>query len=549
MNIYDSLDDYFFYAQEFLKIKTKVDGLQILKLREYQSKFVRFVQEIQGPVRIVVLKPRQAGFSTLVASLFCHKMFTQEHFTGIVMADKKARTDAIADIYSTFLKELEPGLRPMIDVNNSERLVLDNPNVRDREKYPGLSSGLIYETANDPNAGRSTSRVFAHLSEWAFCRYADKIDDGVQNSIPLVSGTYIIKESTANGRAGEGKAFYNLWQQAKLGESIYKPFFVAWYEIDDYLMVPEKGFKLTGYEKELKSEYNIPNERLMWRRQKIREYSSSSELSILSPEERFKQDFPVNDTEAFLSTGSPVFDLEMVERMIKTLNASKGNNYNSMVKQDAYMLQRHMDSLRIHTPPRSGMKYYIGADIAEGLAQGDFSSAFVIDHEYRQVASWHGRIDPDLFGHLLIDLGRMYNNALIVPESNSMGHTTTVTIRNDGYGNLYKEQYEDKITKEKSVRYGWRTTTKSKMDMLNEFIKVLREDTIMIRDLGLAIEMGEVVREDNGNVNLNGKDRVVAACLACVARRQNHIEIIKDKRSSEIYDTYKPKKKNYEIFT
>ena len=46
--------------------------------------------------------------------------------------------------------------------------------------------------------------------------------------------------------------------------------------------------------------------------------------------------------------------------------------------------------------------YVVGADVAEGLAHGDYSSAHVINaNTLEVVAHWHGHIEPDLYGDLL----------------------------------------------------------------------------------------------------------------------------------------------------
>lgn len=517
----DDLFDYYFYTENFLKIKTKLDGMQPFKLRLYQRKFRQFYQDIKGPIRIYALKPRQAGFSTEVASFFAHPMFTQEHWNGIAMADKKGRTQAIGSIYKTFLSELPEPMRPMIALNNTEQILLDNPIEKDRVKRPGLNSGIVFETANDPNAGRSASRRFAHLSEAAFYRYANQIDEGVQNSIPLMPGTAVIKESTANGRAGIGKAFYDGYNAAKRGDSIYKAFFVAWYEIDDYAITPEYGFRKTKEEIEIQRQHpGVSDANLMWRRLKILEIQNNPDEQILTPAEKFKQDFPLNDVEAFLSTGAPVFDPVMVDRLIQKLSDAKPKNIKDTLNINSHMLKMFWDRLEIYSPPREGKLYFIGADVSEGLAIGDSSSAYVMDQEYNQVAKWHGKIDPDLFGHFLISLSIFFNKALIIPEKNNMGHTTVTTIRNEGYGKLYRETIEDKITKETREELGWRTTEKSKATMLNEAIRMFRDGELNIKDGSLAREMSLVTREENGKVNLNGRDRVVALCLALMGRKQ-----------------------------
>lgn len=436
------------------------------------------------------------------------------------MADKHDRTQAIADIYQTFLQELDPMITPMISKNNSDELLFDNPKVMDRKNNPGLSSGLIYETANDPNAGRSTSRKFAHLSEVAFYRYHKEIDDGVQNSIPLADDTCIIKESTANGRGGVGKLFYTLWNAAKRGESLYQPFFVAWYEVDDYALSVPRDFKPTQYEKDiLKQHPDVTEANLMWRRLKIKEYLNDDEDTILTPEERFKQDFPIDDIEAFLSTGAPVFDQHVLASKINQLNQFKPNEFTDRINLNSYLLKEFKKDLKIYSPPRKGESYFIGADVSEGLAQGDASSVYVMNNNRKQVARWHGKIDPDLFGFLLIDIAKLFNDALITCENNNMGHTTITTMRNEGYSKTYKEVIEDKVTKKKTERLGWRTTVKSKQDMLNEAVRSVREDDSTILDVKLLEEMSIIARGENGSVDLNGRDRVVAFCLALMGHK------------------------------
>jgi hypothetical protein len=264
--------DYFFYSRNYHKIKTKVNGLKPLYLRKYQQKFLDFWTGIEGPVRIISLKPRQAGFSTIVASKFMHEMATTKHHMGIAMADKGGRTQAIRKIYTTFLQELPHAITPMTSKNNTEEILFENPDASASRVASGLGSGILFETANDENAGRSSSRKFAHLSENAFYRYYKEIDEGVQNSIPLAKGTAIVKESTANGMAGIGGGFFDLYNAAKAGDSIYKNFFVAWYEIDDYILPPPRDFEITTYEKDIVKRFNINKAQLCWRRAKLSEY-------------------------------------------------------------------------------------------------------------------------------------------------------------------------------------------------------------------------------------------------------------------------------------
>lgn len=540
----ERLRDFYFYAPSFLKIKTKVSGVQPLVLRQYQKRFIDFLHNIKGPKRVIVLKPRQAGFSTICAGYFFQKMNLFESYGGLAMADKKGRTQTIAGIYRLYLQELDQLLRPSVMANNTEQIYFDT------QKGDGLKSGVLFETANDPNAGRSGTRSFAHLSEAAFYRYANEIDEGVQNSVPLDESTCIIKESTANGKGGIGKPFYELWNAAKSGESIYQSFFVPWYEVDDYQISPI-NFKPTKEEKDiLKMCPSVNDANLVWRRLKLKEYREDSDNSLLTPEERFRQDFPLTDNEAFLSTGSPVFDPYVIDWYINKINNTGVRNLVGKLNISSIIINQFIDRLKVYQPPRQGKQYFIGADVAEGLSIGDSSSVCIIDENYTQVASWHGKIDPDMFGDLLISLGIMYNTALIVPEVNNMGHTTLNTIKSQAYSKIFRHTILDKTTKQKVDKLGWRTTKQSKETMLQDAVSLVREKDANILDKNLLIEMNLVTRGENGIVELNGMDRTVAFCLAIQGRKSARIIEAKTRSpfSASLYDNKQFKKKKKDIF-
>lgn len=514
--------DFEWYAPRILKIMTKVNGLQPLKLRKSQRRFLKHLREDfpDGIIRSISLKPRQAGWSTLIAGINVHKMATCFHEKGIMLADKFGRTREVHGIYSNYVNNIPHELRPMVAKNNNEEILFDNPDTLERVKKPGLGSGFRSETAQDPNAGRSGTRKWGHLTEYAFYPYAESVDEGIQNSIPLARGTRIFKESTAWGMSGVGAAFYNQWQAAVAGDSIYKPFFVAWYEIDDYALPVPPGFILTKAEVDLVQRCpEITNENLMWRRLKLKEYSAGSE-SIFTPEERFCQDFPSFPEEAFLSTGRPVFDLDKIKAHIHRLHTEKPPQVK--VQLTKTYLRMYPQFLTVYKPPVKDRKYVIGADVAEGLETGDYSSALILDAEtLEEVAVFHGHLDPDHFGHVLMDLAEIYNRALIVPEINNMGHTTLQAIKSRGYLKVYMRAVYDQLESSKeTLQMGWRTTRSNKQTMLSRLVAKYRDDETIINSVETLKEMMNLNRESDGDVELNGKDRVVAYCLALMGLDQ-----------------------------
>lgn len=183
--------------------------------------------------------------------------------------------------------------------------------------------------------------------------------------------------------------------------------------------------------------------------------------------------------------------------------------------------------LKVFTKPVPKEAYAIGCDVAEGIESGDYSTAFVLNTKGEQVAAWHGHIAPDVFGEMLCRLGAYYNNALLAVEVNNHGLTATTKIRDRGYTNVYMRQVKDERGEDYTSKIGWHTNVKTKPLMLDEFVGAVRDDRIKILDYDLLIEMTELYLDENGNVDIGGKDRVAAAAIAWQALKQLPKELYK----------------------
>lgn len=179
-----------------------------------------------------------------------------------------------------------------------------------------------------------------------------------------------------------------------------------------------------------------------------------------------------------------------------------------------------MFKVRIYETPKADRKYALGADVAEGVESGDFSTAFVIDSDLNQVASFHGHIDPDLFGKLLCKLGKHYNNAILALEINNHGHATMAKIKDLNYPNIYYRMVLDELTNDMTQKLGWQTNVKTKMLMLDDFVAAWRDNHIRIKDADLLREMLTITIMPTGDIELTGKDRLVSACIALQAIKQ-----------------------------
>ena len=107
----------------------------------------------------------------------------------------------------------------------------------------------------------------------------------------------VIIESTANGC----EDFKDRWDAAVAGENDFEPVFFAWFENPDYAMPVEPGIEWTAEERETRERYSLSWEQLRWRRWCIANNCGGSR-------DMFRQEYPANPDEAFLYSGSGVFD-------------------------------------------------------------------------------------------------------------------------------------------------------------------------------------------------------------------------------------------------
>lgn len=481
-----------FYMQSFLKIRTKQGKLEKLTLNSTQRKINERIDELQGkPIRILVLKARQMGVSTYTEGRIFHRSATTKLTNSLIIAHKEDASTNLFNMSKLFYEELPPPLRPMKKASNAKELIFENPTPDpvEKQKNPGLRSKIKIDTAKNLGAGRSDTIHNLHASEVAFWDNAETVMLGLLQSVPNTPNTMIIIESTANGVGGY---FYDLWQQAKNGENDFIPLFFPWFEHEEYRMPVSDGFVLTGEEQELKSQYNLDNEQLAWRRWAIRNNCNGDP-------QLFSQEYPSNDMEAFLVSGRPRFDMPtLMEYLNQCEDGQRG--YLERVGSTLKFIPDPKGYIEVWDTPQRGKEYFIGGDVAKGLVTGDYSAAPVYNADKNLVALWHGHIDPDLFADQIVTLGLYYNEALLAPEENNHG-LTVINKAKQEYWNIYKRTTHDKVTDETKEQLGWYTTEQSKKLAIDNLAKLVRERRIGIKSKKFVQELMTYIIEDDGKTN------------------------------------------------
>ena len=145
-------------------------------------------------------------------------------------------------------------------------------------------------------------------------------------------------------------------------------------------------------------------------------------------------------------------------------------------------------NLKVWQTPEDGVEYQVSGDVAEGDLTGNYSSAHVVDkRNWAVVAVWHGHRTPFEFAKVLYNLGTWYNTAEIAPEVPGPGISTVEKLVEMGYPSIHKHDLD---------KYGWRTDTASRHNMLTTLMDAVKDGSLLIRDRDTMDEMYNFVRNE-----------------------------------------------------
>jgi len=285
------------FAASCLKIREKSGAINPLVLNAAQLLIharLEAQKREKGWVRALILKGRQQGASTYVTARFYHRTALNTGVNTYILAHEQPASDNLFGIVDRYQRN--NSVAPSVSTSNVKELVFGN-----------LDSSYVVATAGQKAGGRSRSISLLHGSEVAFwANAADHFASSVQ-AVPLLPGTEVILESTANGPGGE---FYERWQDAEAGRGDYIPIFVPWFVSPEYAREPEIGFTLDEEtpaggmsEAEYAQTFCLSHAQMAWRRAKISELRS---------EELFRQEYPSTAAEAWVSAGHEPFIMPLL---------------------------------------------------------------------------------------------------------------------------------------------------------------------------------------------------------------------------------------------
>jgi hypothetical protein len=524
-------DDSSFYAENYLKIRTKDGQLVNFAYNPMQKKSKQIIDRLRHegkPVRVIWLKARQHGISTFCEAEIFHDTVNNPFRNSLIIAHEDKATQNLFSMSKLYYEELPPALRPMKKYSNESALVFENPTNDENEKYknPGLRSKITVATAKNVQTARSNTVHNLHASEVAFWEDAETLMTGLLQCIPDVPNSMIFIESTANGIGGW---FYDFWQKSVRGETDYVPVFLAWFENPEYSRpfsskaekqffvdsitksgIDENGREVLSEELVLRQSFNVSWEQLHWRK-----WCIANKLN--GDIEKFHQEYPSTPDEAFIASGRPQFSVVSLKKYQQQQKPPLRQGYLQIVDKKLTFIDDPKGYIRIWKQPDPEKFYVIGGDVAEGLATGDYSAGIVMSEDFDVCASWHGHVDPDIFGEELVHLAQFYNDAYIGVESNKDGGSTLRTIIRKEYWNLYYQKTYNKVSESVSQKVGWNTNVRTKPLMINALTEYIRETWIGMWWDTLISECFTYVKGEDGSTNAQSgshDDTVMALAIA-----------------------------------
>lgn len=521
------------FITRFLKIRDKEGRIIPFRLNPPQQRLYDIIkhQWEQGkPVRVVILKARQMGFSTLTEGIIFWLAVTAFNAECMIVAHTQEATKNLFLMSKRFYDYLPKQLKPLQKASNAQELVFDRP-AKYKGKGMGLNSRIRCATAGGMGIGRSSTLRAAHLSEFAWWP-GDKRNtlNGLMQAVPDRPGTLVIIESTPNGF----DEFKTQWDRAvenqRTGADGFLPVFFAWFEMPEYRRPVPPGFCRTEEEEALAQAFGLDDEQLAWRRWCI-EINCGGDLNL------FHQEYPATPDEAFIATGTCVFDKNMLVMRREAVRELAWERGSFRVQTDAagkvasYQWEPEpAGHIRIRKAPEPLVPYVIGAD---GAGTGsDMFAAHVLDNRTgQQVAVLHHRYGEREFALQLYCLARHYNDALVGIETNYSTYPQ-LCMEDLGYTRFYIRQVLDSYTNRLVDSYGFRTDKQSRPLIIDGLKDVFKHAPETIEDFDTLGEMLTFVyNEDYRPEALVGEhdDLVMSLAIAHHIRSQQTTAMLRPK--------------------
>lgn len=549
--------DFPFWTATLVYIHNKDAGKDVLFRLWYPQRILvsRFEAKRKAgePIRLILLKARQWGGSTTTQLYMAWlQFFHKKGLNSLIIAHQGTASDEIKDMFDLMIKkhpvEFLHRLGEVYSENEPKLVGVGKSGSTHR--VPQRECKIKVGTAERPNGCRGGAYSLVHLSEVGLWQKTEgkSPEDIVRSACSGILAkpyTMIVMESTANGTGNFFHREYSAAADPKV-KSQYEALFIAWFQIEHYSLPFNSAEELRDFAKQLWENRNnayTPSNReesgrylwSLWERGAsleaihwyIYERAGKNDFAVMAAE------FPSDDVEAFVHSGTMVFDKYLVKQFEPYCRKPK---FVGEVYADADEGEEALSNLRFRED-RQGLlsiwampekfddyevtnRYLTVVDVGGRSNKADWSVIVVFDRlsmidgsePPSVVAQWYGHCDIDRLAWRAAQIAAFYNDSLLVIESNTLethdkerqveGGDQSQYILNqisDIYPNLYaRKQSEDEIREGAPRKYGFHTNVATKPMIISTLVKVIRERLYIERDKRCLDEYDTYERKPNG---------------------------------------------------
>lgn len=549
--------DFPFWTATLVYIHNKDAGKDVLFRLWYPQRILvsRFEAKRKAgePIRLILLKARQWGGSTTTQLYMAWlQFFHKKGLNSLIIAHQGTASDEIKDMFDLMIKkhpvEFLHRLGEVYSENEPKLVGVGKSGSTHR--VPQRECKIKVGTAERPNGCRGGAYSLVHLSEVGLWQKTEgkSPEDIVRSACSGILAkpyTMIVMESTANGTGNFFHREYSAAADPKV-KSQYEALFIAWFQIEHYSLPFNSAEELRDFAKQLwenrNNAYNPSNREesgrylwSLWERGAsleaihwyIYERAGKNDFAVMAAE------FPSDDVEAFVHSGTMVFDKYLVKQFEPFCREPK---FVGEVYADADEGEEALSNLRFRED-RQGLlsiwampekfddyevtdRYLTVVDVGGRSNKADWSVIVVFDRlsmidgsePPSVVAQWYGHCDIDRLAWRAAQIAAFYNDSLLVIESNTLethdkerqveGGDQSQYILNqisDIYPNLYaRKQSEDEIREGAPRKYGFHTNVATKPMIISTLVKVIRERLYIERYKRCLDEYDTYERKPNG---------------------------------------------------
>jgi hypothetical protein len=434
------------------------------------------------------VKPRQSKTSTAIQPDFLANVMLRKGQRGIVIAEKEATALELFRRLVVAHRNLPAPFHTHMPTKRVTGSVIEWAEGHD--SYASVVTG----GSDSPAIGHSPD--YLHITEYGEMSNYDTFNPAVFPAVTNRPNSRLRIETTPGPY---GSAAHRMWLNALNGEGYFaaprgRARFLEWWIDPSYMRDPGVGFVRTLEEHRLAEKLvGITDAHLKFRRLEL-------DTAYHGDVRLFDSKYPPGPRDGWILHGTPAIPIDAVEYLQSlpgVTSVPEGEERIYEGPEEGGWQDR-----------RVGAPYIITADPAGFGDNGDPSALIVWNGwDWREVAHWSGREDPNLFADRIMRLQRLYDCDVLVEANKG---ECCAALRSRGCPRLVWDNGQP----------GWFSTDVKKAQTVTDFVDMLRRREVGIRSQQILDQIAGWDGKTRKRTGGHHWDRAVAACMVGFAARR-----------------------------